>query len=59
MADGWVQASMRAGIGNTPWKLYLGCLDGTPVATNIVLTGADHFVHQEKPEEINRLILNL
>lgn len=40
MADGWVQASTRIGIGQTPWKLYLGRLDGTPVASSIVLNEA-------------------
>lgn len=40
MADGWVQAARRAGIGKTPWRMYLGRLHGEPVATNIVLNGA-------------------
>lgn len=40
MADGWVQASTQVGIGQTPWKLYLGRLDGTPVASSIILNGA-------------------
>ena len=40
MADGWVQASRRAGIGKTPWRMYLGRLNGEPVATNIILNGA-------------------
>lgn len=40
MADGWVQASRRAGIGKTPWRMYLGRLNGEPVATNIILNSA-------------------
>jgi len=39
MADGWVQAAHAFGIGRTPWKMYLGRLDGEPVATNMVLNG--------------------
>jgi len=39
MADGWVQAAHRVGIGRTTWKMYLGRLDGEPVATNMLLNG--------------------
>jgi ribosomal protein S18 acetylase RimI-like enzyme len=40
MADGWVQAARRVGIGRTPWRMYLGRLAGEPVATNMLFTGA-------------------
>ncbi len=40
MADGWVQAAQRVGIGRTPWRMYLGRLNGEPVATNMILNGA-------------------
>ncbi len=40
MANGWVQAALRVKIGNTPWKMYLGRLDGKPVATNMLFNGA-------------------
>jgi ribosomal protein S18 acetylase RimI-like enzyme len=40
MAHGWVQAAMRVGVGRTPWQLYLGRLDGRPVATHILFKGA-------------------
>ena len=39
VADGWAQAAMRLGIGNTPWRMYLGRLDGEPVATNMLFNG--------------------
>lgn len=37
MADGWVQAALRIGIDHTPWKMYLGRLNGKPVATTMML----------------------
>lgn len=40
LADGWVQAAHTAGIGQTPWRMYLGRLNGEPVATNMILNGA-------------------
>jgi len=39
MADGWLQAARGVDIGNTPWKMYLGRLNGDPVATNMLFTG--------------------
>ena len=36
----WVDAALRSGIGRTPWKMYLGRLDGEPVATNMLFNGA-------------------
>lgn len=35
----WVDATLSAGIGQTPWKMYLGRLDGAPVATNMLFNG--------------------
>lgn len=35
----WVDAALRVGIGRTPWKMYLGRLNGKPVATNMLFTG--------------------
>ena len=40
MAHGWVQAALGFGIGLTPWKMYLGKLNGEPVATHILFNGA-------------------
>jgi ribosomal protein S18 acetylase RimI-like enzyme len=39
MAQGWVDAALRVGIGRTPWKMYLGRLNGEPVATNMLFNG--------------------
>jgi GNAT superfamily N-acetyltransferase len=36
----WVDATLQAGIGQSPWKMYLGRLDGEPVATNMLFNGA-------------------
>lgn len=36
----WVDATLSAGIGKTPWVMYLGRLHGEPVATNMLFTGA-------------------
>jgi GNAT superfamily N-acetyltransferase len=38
-AQGWVDAAHALGIGKTPWRMYLGRLDGEPVATNMLLCG--------------------
>lgn len=35
----WVDAALHAGIGNTPWRMFLGRLNGEPVATNILFNG--------------------
>lgn len=35
----WVDASLTLGIGNTPWRMYLGRLDGEAVATNMLFNG--------------------
>jgi GNAT superfamily N-acetyltransferase len=35
----WTDATRRAGIEDAPWRLYVGRLDGQPVATNIVTVG--------------------
>jgi GNAT superfamily N-acetyltransferase len=35
----WVDAALRVGIGRTPWKMYLGRLNGEPVATNMLFNG--------------------
>ena len=39
MAHGWVEAALGFGIGRTPWKMYLGRLNGEPVATNMLFNG--------------------
>jgi ribosomal protein S18 acetylase RimI-like enzyme len=36
----WVEATLRLGIGRTPWQMYLGRLNGEPVATNMLFAGA-------------------
>lgn len=35
----WVDATRTLGIGKTPWRVYLGRLDGEIVATNMLFTG--------------------
>ncbi len=40
MANGWVQAAETVGIDDLPWRMYLGRLDGAPVATNMLFNGA-------------------
>jgi GNAT superfamily N-acetyltransferase len=40
VADAWAQAARIAGVGNTPWRMYLGRLDGEVVATNMLFNGA-------------------
>lgn len=36
----WVEATRAFGIGRAPWDLYVGRLDGRPVATNMLFCGA-------------------
>ena len=36
----WVDATQAIGIGKTPWKMFVGYLNGVPVATNMLFTGA-------------------
>jgi ribosomal protein S18 acetylase RimI-like enzyme len=35
----WVDATLTIGIGKTPWKMFVGYLDGEPVATNLLFNG--------------------
>lgn len=35
----WVDATMTAGIGQTPWQMYMGKLNGEAVATNMLFNG--------------------
>jgi ribosomal protein S18 acetylase RimI-like enzyme len=34
--QGWVDATLTIGIGKTPWRMFVGYLDGEPVATNML-----------------------
>ncbi len=36
----WVDATLSVGIDRAPWLMYLGRLDGAPVATNMLFNGA-------------------
>jgi hypothetical protein len=36
---GWVDATRTIGIGKTPWRMFVGRLDGRPVATNMLFCG--------------------
>ncbi|HRE46398.1 MAG TPA: hypothetical protein PLD47_01625, partial [Aggregatilineales bacterium] len=36
----WVDATLHIGIGRTPWRIFIGKLDGKPVASNILFNGA-------------------
>ncbi len=36
----WVDATLSLGLGSTPWRIYVGYLDGAPVATNMLFNGA-------------------
>ena len=35
----WVDAALKVGIGQTPWRMYVGRLNGEPVATNMRFNG--------------------
>jgi ribosomal protein S18 acetylase RimI-like enzyme len=35
----WVEATRQLGIGRTPWQMYVGYLNGRPVATNMLFNG--------------------
>ena len=36
----WVDATLRIGIGRTPWRIFVGYLRNEPVATNLLFNGA-------------------
>lgn len=36
----WLEATRAAGIDHSPWKPYVGYLDGQPVASNMLFCGA-------------------
>ena len=38
--NAWVEATRRFGVGQAPWDMYLGWVDGRPVATNMLFCGA-------------------
>ena len=35
----WVDSTLKIGIGKTPWRIFVGYLDGKPVATNMLFNG--------------------
>jgi GNAT superfamily N-acetyltransferase len=35
----WVDATLKAGIEKSPWRIFVGYLDGEPVATNMLFNG--------------------
>ncbi|MEX2277695.1 MAG: GNAT family N-acetyltransferase [Cucumibacter sp.] len=35
----WVDATMSFGLGRSPWRIFIGWLDGEAVATNILFNG--------------------
>lgn len=35
----WVDATLNIGIAKTPWQMFVGYLDGKPVATNMLFNG--------------------
>jgi ribosomal protein S18 acetylase RimI-like enzyme len=38
-AQAWVDATLATGFAEAPWQLYVGYLNGWPVATNILFNG--------------------
>jgi len=39
VAQAWVDATQYVGIGRTPWRMYVGRLNGEPVVTNMLFNG--------------------
>ena len=39
MVQAWVDATLSFGFDRTPWRLYVGRLDGEPVATALIFDG--------------------
>lgn len=39
-AQAWIDATNAIGIEQSPWQLYVGYLDGTPIATSLRFNGA-------------------
>lgn len=35
----WVDATRAIGVGRTPWRMFVGYLEGEPVATNMLFVG--------------------
>lgn len=35
----WVDATLKIGVGKTPWRMFVGYLNGEPVATNMLFNG--------------------
>ena len=35
----WVDATLKIGMGKTPWRIFVGYLDDQPVATNMLFNG--------------------
>ena len=35
----WVDATLKVGLGQTPWRMYVGYLNGEAVATNMLFNG--------------------
>lgn len=35
----WVDATLKIGIGKSPWRIFVGYLDNNPVATNMLFNG--------------------
>jgi GNAT superfamily N-acetyltransferase len=35
----WVDATLAVGIGKTPWRMFVGRINGEPVATNMLFNG--------------------
>jgi GNAT superfamily N-acetyltransferase len=40
VGNAWVEATRSFGIGRAPWDLYVGWMNGRPVATNMLFCGA-------------------